>query len=178
MFNMIELGKDFVSKCYSPKMISVEVAADKIERLKCEGVSVGLCHGGFDLMHPGHIIHFASAKSLCDKLFVSVSEDSTVSHRKGNSRPVFPAQVRAYSIASLDCVDGVVICPGLTSVEMLQRLKPAVYIKGPDYANKGSSDDSLRSEIEIVRSLGGDIRYTSDPNLSTTAIIDHIKSLG
>jgi rfaE bifunctional protein nucleotidyltransferase chain/domain len=158
-------------------MISIEAAAAKIEQLKNDGMRIGLCHGGFDLMHPGHIIHFNSARSLCDKLFVSVSEDQTVSHRKGNSRPVFPAQVRAYSIANLECVDAVLISPGLTAVDLLRQLKPTLYIKGPDYANKGANDDYLRPEIETVRSFGGDIRYTSDPNLSTTEIISHIKSL-
>ena len=65
----------------SPKIISLESAAILVSQAKVQGKKVGLCHGGFDLLHPGHIIHFESAKRLCDVLMVSVTSDKFVGKR-------------------------------------------------------------------------------------------------
>lgn len=36
------------------------------EQLKTEGKKIALCHGVFDLVHPGHIVHFEQAKKMGD----------------------------------------------------------------------------------------------------------------
>lgn len=65
----------------------------KTEFIKCrdtfrtQGKKVILCHGVFDLVHPGHIIHFEEAKKLGDILVVSVTSAPYV--RKGPGRPYF-----------------------------------------------------------------------------------------
>ena len=43
------------------------------EQLKEDGKRVVLCHGVFDLVHPGHIIHFENAKEMGDILAVSIT---------------------------------------------------------------------------------------------------------
>src|SRR3989344_8635732 len=93
----------------SPKIISLPVAAEITKQVKMKGGTVGICHGGFDLLHPGHIKHFESAKKICDTLVVSVTSDRFVTSRKGDGRPVFAEQLRAYAIANLSVVDFVVI---------------------------------------------------------------------
>ena len=37
-----------------------------------------MCHGVFDLLHLGHIIHFEEAKKMGDILIVSVTSDKFV----------------------------------------------------------------------------------------------------
>ena len=44
---------------------------EEIKELKKQGKKIVLCHGVFDLVHPGHIIHFQEAKKLGDVLVVS-----------------------------------------------------------------------------------------------------------
>ena len=44
--------------------------------------SVGLCVGSYDLLHPGHMKHFESAKKYCDKLIVGITSDYFVKKRK------------------------------------------------------------------------------------------------
>jgi histidinol-phosphate phosphatase family protein len=46
-----------------------------IKQTKSENKTVGICHGVFDLVHPGHIKHFESASKLCDILVVSLTSD-------------------------------------------------------------------------------------------------------
>ena len=41
-----------------------------------------LCHGVFDIVHPGHIRHLLYAKSKCDILVVSITSDKFID--KGN----------------------------------------------------------------------------------------------
>lgn len=148
-------------------------AVEKIADLKAQGRKVGLCHGGFDLLHPGHIKHLESAKALCDVLFVSLTTDRFVAGRKGSGRPVLPEALRAYAAASIRWVDYVVLSDFARGVEVIKRLRPDYYIKGPDYTNKQTP--GITAEGEAVRALGGEIRFTTDPNLSTSEIIRYIK---
>lgn len=157
----------------SPKIISLPEAAIIIKQAKTQGRTVSLCHGGFDLLHPGHIIHFESAKKLGDLLMVSVTSDKFVAGRKGSGRPVFPEQLRAYNIAALQCVDYVVITDFEKAVPILELLQPSYYIKGPDFI--GKSTPGITAEREAIASVGGEMKYTTDPKLSTTEIIEYIK---
>lgn len=57
---------------------------EEIKELKKQGKKIVLCHGVFDLVHPGHIIHFQEAKKLGDVLVVSITAAEYV--RKGADR--------------------------------------------------------------------------------------------
>lgn len=158
----------------SPKILSLPEAVQKIESWKKQGKIVGLGHGGFDVLHPGHIVHFESAKKLCDVLVVSITSDRFVAGRKGPGRPIFTEQLRAYAVASLSCVDYVVITDYERAMPILEQLKPSYYIKGPDFI--GKTTPGITAEREAIVRLGGEIKYTNDPKLSTTEIIDYIKT--
>jgi rfaE bifunctional protein nucleotidyltransferase chain/domain len=157
----------------SPKIISLEQAVNKVISAKAEGLTVGLCHGGFDLLHPGHLTHFESAKKKCDLLVVSVTSDRFVSVRKGGGRPVFPEKLRAYAVAALAWVDYVVVTEFKKGVEVINALKPSFYIKGPDMI--GKMTPGIISEREAISRVGGKMVYTKDPKLSTTEIIRYIQ---
>lgn len=145
----------------------------RIHGLKKQGKTVGLCHGGFDLLHPGHVKHFESAKKLCDVLIVSVTSDRFVEGRKGAGRPIYPDKLRAYMIANLRMVDYVVITDFKLGVDVINALKPSLYIKGPDFTAKQTP--GITAEREAIISVGGKMVYTNDPKLSTTAIIEYTR---
>jgi len=164
----IESMEPFISKKIIPSMEAEKLVSD----LKKKEKKVGLCNGGFDLLHPGHIKHFESAKSLCDVLFVSVTSDKFVSERKGSGRPIFNDTLRAFSIASLEFVDYVFISNFRRSTEAIYQLKPSFYIKGPDFVRK--TTPGIVAERKAIEEVGGEIKYTSDITLSTTKIIKYI----
>jgi len=157
----------------SNKIINLNLAAKKISEFKKANKSVGFCHGGFDLLHPGHIKHLESAAKLCDYLFVSITSDKYVEARKGSNRPVFSERLRAYSVASLSYVDYVVISDFERATEIVDKLRPSYYIKGPDFVNK--TTPGITAEKNKIRALGGEIKFTRDHKFSTTEIINHIK---
>lgn len=157
----------------SDKVIDYRTAVKKISEIKSKGKTVGLCHGGFDLLHSGHIKHFESAKKLCDYLFVSVTSDKFVTSRKGSGRPIYLDSLRAYSVACIEFVDFVVISDFEKGVEVIKKLNPSYYIKGPDFINKNTP--GITAEREAIKLVGGEIKYTNDPKLSTTELIRYIK---
>ena len=65
-----------------------------------------LCHGVFDLLHAGHIMHFQESKNLGDVLIVSLTPDRFV--LKGPNRPIMNLKERMEVISQLECVDYVV----------------------------------------------------------------------
>ena len=59
---------------------------------------IALCHGCFDIVHPGHIRHLKFAREQGDFLAISITPDSCV--QKGASRPYVPQDLRAENLAA------------------------------------------------------------------------------
>lgn len=155
-------------------IVTIKDASGLIKKFKEKGKKIGLCHGKFDILHPGHVKHFESAKKLCDILFVSLTTDSFVKIWRGENRPIFNEKLRAYMIANIKSVDYAIICNFKTGMEMIYKIKPSFYIKGPDCINEDSSQ--INEERKAIKDVGGEIKYTKDTTLSTTGIIDYIKN--
>ncbi len=71
--------------------------------LKEQKKKIILCHGVFDLVHPGHVIHFEEAKAMGDVLVVSVTAAEYV--RKGPGRPYFDDDMRLKFLSAINCID-------------------------------------------------------------------------
>lgn len=106
-----------------------------LHRLWPRDWTIALCHGNFDLVHPGHLAHFEFARSFADTLIVSVNDDvSCRASNKGPGRPLLNEAERAYNLASLHQVDWVYICPAPTPDNLISVIRPNVYVKGAEYA--------------------------------------------
>jgi len=145
---------------------------ERISRdLRASGKTIVQCHGVFDLLHPGHIKHFEAAKKEGDILIVTVTEDRYVG--KGPGRPVFNERLRAESIAGLECVDYVAINRHPTAVPAIATLKPHVYAKGSDYADREKDmTGEIGNEENAVKSAGGRIHFTDEISFSSTELIN------
>ena len=154
------------------KIKRIDELAKIMARLRKDGKKIVLCHGVFDLLHPGHIKHFEVAKKKGDILIVTVTQDQYVN--KGPGRPIFSEQLRAESISAMECVDYVAINEWPSAVEAVKRLKPNFYVKGNDYAKK---DDDLTGKIceeeEAVKSVGGVLHFTDEITFSSTSLINN-----
>lgn len=158
----------------SSNIISIKEASRLTNLIRLsKSLKIGLSHGGFDLLHPGHIAHLKSARELCNLLFVSITSDRFIKQWKGFNRPILDENQRAYMVANLKDVNYVVISDFKTAVKVIKKIKPSLYIKGPDYID--SKDPDLLKEIKAIKKIGGKMRYTQDTKLSTTDIIKKIK---
>lgn len=130
------------------------------------------CHGVFDLLHPGHIRHLHEAREMSDLLVVTVTPDRFVN--KGPGRPVFSEDLRAETLASLDCVDYVAINTSAKAVPAIETIRPDLYVKGPDYADP---DDDITGGIveerEAVEAVGGRLVTTSGITFSSSHLINN-----
>jgi rfaE bifunctional protein nucleotidyltransferase chain/domain len=162
----------------SNKLIS-ELQAEQISiSAKSKGKVVGMCHGVFDLLHPGHFAHFKAAKAKVDLLIVSVTADRFVN--KGPGRPLFPEEVRAQTISMLECVDYVLVSEYQSAIHSINLIRPSIYFKGSDYVNHASDVTGLISkEIAQVKKNGGEIQYTNELTSSSTSLINaHFSNRG
>jgi rfaE bifunctional protein nucleotidyltransferase chain/domain len=162
-----------LSEFDSAKIKTIEELKNINNKYKKNGKSIGLCVGSYDLLHPGHIRHFQSAKQLCDILLVAVATDEYVRKRKGYNRPIIPEKLRAYSISQLETVDYVLISKFNRATDLIHQLKPSFYIKGSDYINKQTP--GITAERKAIKNVGGEIKYTCDEKFSTTSIISQIR---
>ena len=141
-------------------------------KLKREGKSIALCHGVFDLIHPGHIIHLEQAKEMADILVVSVTAAKYV--RKGPDRPYFDDEMRMKVLSALQCVDYVILSEGYTVDDVMECVKPDYYVKGEEY--KKPDDDltgMISKEKNLVEAYGGQMAYTSGAVFSSTKLINN-----
>lgn len=140
-------------------------------RVRKKAPVIVLCHGCFDIVHPGHIRHLKFAKEQGNILIVSITPDSCI--QKGSSRPYVPQDLRAENLAALEIVDAVTIATGETGVEPIEIIKPDIYVKGNEYSI--STDPRFLQEKELVEKYNGRVAYSSgDVVFSSSEIIrDH-----
>lgn len=138
------------------------------------GRTVVHCHGCFDIVHPGHVQYLQFARSQGDILVVSVTGDPQVN--KGANRPLIPEDLRAGNLAALECVDFVYINPDATAVELLEQLKPDLYVKGREYEQ--NYDPRFLAERDSVIKHGGRVVFSSGEIVfSSTSLIGSSASL-
>ncbi|HLZ38940.1 MAG TPA: PfkB family carbohydrate kinase, partial [Mycobacteriales bacterium] len=100
---------------------------------RAAGRSIVFTNGCFDVLHCGHVAYLNRAKQLGDVLVVGVNSDASVRRLKGVERPLNPVEDRAAVLAALSCVDHLVVFEGDTPADVLEAVRPDVYVKGGDY---------------------------------------------
>ena len=116
-----------------------------------------MCHGVFDVVHPGHMRHLHYAKSKADVLVVSVTADRHIT--KGIYRPHIPQELRAANLAAYELVDYVVIDVNPKPIENIAAIQPDYFAKGFEYVAKGMPPKTAE-EAEVLEAYGGEIIFT------------------
>ena len=119
--------------------------------------TVIICHGVFDVVHPGHVRHLAYAKTRADYLVVSITADRHI--KKGTYRPHIPEELRALNLAAFEMVDFVIIDEEATPLENLASIQPDYFAKGFEYTSSGLPP-ATQAEAAVVESYGGQLIFT------------------
>ena len=129
-------------------------------------------NGVFDILHRGHATYLAQARALGGSLVVGVNSDASVKMLgKGDDRPINSEADRQALLAALESVDMAVLFTEQTPVNLIEKIRPDIYVKGGDY-----EIDSL-AETDLVKSWGG--KAVAIPFLyerSTTSLLGKIRS--
>jgi len=136
------------------------------------GRAVVLTNGCFDLLHVGHVRYLEAARGLGDVLVVALNDDASTRALKGPGRPVLPLAERAELLCALRSVDAVVPFAEATAVEVVRLLRPAVYVKGGDYAPEASRPP----EADVAEALGARVVFLPFVRgQSTSAIVARLR---
>lgn len=153
------------------KIRNIDELASLAKSYRAQGNTVTLAHGVFDLVHLGHVRHLESAAREGDILIVTVTADQYVN--KGPGRPVFAEHLRAEMLSAMECVDWTGISPWPSAEELIIRIRPDTYVKGPDYKVEGHDiTGKISAERDAVERVGGRIIYTDDLTFSSSNLIN------
>lgn len=130
-------------------------------------------NGVFDILHRGHTTYLDEAAQLGGALIVGVNTDaSTKRLGKGPDRPLNNQNDRAAMLASIGCVDAVVLFDEDTPYELIAYLRPDILVKGGDY------DMSKLAETKLIESWGGHARAVPfEFQRSTTSLVNQIRKV-
>ncbi len=158
-------------ECASPKILDLSSLVRAVGAARQAGNVIVQCHGCFDIVHPGHVRYLKFAKQQGDVLVVSLTGDSAID--KGPTRPYIPQELRAESLAALEFVDYVYIDPNPTACEVLEQVRPDLYIKGREY--QSSTSPGFLAEREIIERHGGRVLFSSgEVVFSSTQLISQM----
>jgi rfaE bifunctional protein nucleotidyltransferase chain/domain len=158
--------------------MTLRQAALARRRLRRAGGRLVLTNGVFDLLHPGHTSYLAQARRLAGRrgrLFVALNSDRSVRRLKGPGRPILDERLRAYNLAQLQAVDGIVIFDHPRLTREIRRLQPDLYVKAGDYT-LATLDPGERTALQET---GARVRFLPFlAGFSTTALIARIRAAG
>jgi len=150
--------------CPSPSSLVARVTS-----YRASGYRIVFTNGCFDILHAGHVSYLNRAKALGDILIIGVNSDVSVNRLKGPSRPINPLWDRIQVLSALGCVDHLVHFDDDTPSNLIQMVRPDVYVKGGDYTKE------TLPEASLVEQLGGVVQILPFvENRSTTSIIERI----
>ena len=154
---------------FSNKVFDLLTLSDVMK--KWGEVSIVFTNGCFDILHLGHLDYLFKAAKLGGKLIVGLNSDASISRIKGDNRPILDEKSRASIIASLLCVDAVILFEEETPQKLIEFIQPNILVKGADYQinNIVGSD--------FVLSKGGKVQTIPFlEGYSSTAIINKVKN--
>jgi rfaE bifunctional protein nucleotidyltransferase chain/domain len=128
-------------------------------------------NGVFDVLHRGHVVYLAAARSRGATLLVGINSDTSARRLgKGPDRPLNNEADRLLVMAALESVSHVVLFDESTPCELIGRCRPDIYVKGGDY------DIETLEETRLVRSWGGQsLAIPFVEGYSTTALVRRIR---
>jgi cytidyltransferase-like protein len=124
----------------------VIVETSGLDRLAGEVVMVS---GGFDPLHPGHVVYFREAAALGVPVLCNVSSDEWVARKHP---PLLTQAERVQVIDAIRFVD-YTHAEQTTTVDVLARLRPRYFAKGADWRGRlPEEEESVCTEhgIEVV----------------------------
>ena len=142
----------------------------KLENLKKQGKKIVLCHGSFDLVHPGHLNHFQEAKSYGDILIVTITADNFI--KKNIHSPFYNQEIRRNFLQNLKIVDYVFIVKDKSAIPSLEKIKPHFYCKGIEYKTTDNIGN-LKQEKKILNKNKGKLLFLGKNVQSSSKLISN-----
>ena len=152
------------------KIVTREALRSELAEHQRRGKRVVFANGCFDTLNVGHIRYLEGARGEGEPLVVGVNTDSSVRALKGPGRPILDENARAALVASLRCVDYVVLFAEDTVEKLLEELRPDVHAKGTDYTAETVPERAVAARLGIRVAIVGDPK-----DHSTRVFLDSVR---
>lgn len=101
------------------------------------GKPIGFTCSTFDLLHAGHILMLAEAKSICDYLIVGLQIDPSLDRPEVKNKPIQSVVERFVQLSAVKFVDEIIVYQTEKDLEdMLMFLPISLRIIGEEYKDK------------------------------------------
>ena len=108
------------------------------------GKPVGFTCSTFDLLHAGHILMLAEAKSICDYLIVGVQSDPTIDRPDVKNKPVQSIVERYVQLSAVKFIDEIIVYDTEKDLEDLLMFLPiTLRIIGEEYRDKAFTGKNI-----------------------------------
>lgn len=114
------------------------------------GRPVGFTCSTFDLLHAGHILMLAEAKTICDYLIVGLQTDPTIDRPGIKNKPVQSVVERYVQLSAVKFVDEIIVYQTEKDLEdMLMFLPITIRFIGEEYEGKEFTGKNICEERNI-----------------------------
>jgi D-beta-D-heptose 7-phosphate kinase/D-beta-D-heptose 1-phosphate adenosyltransferase len=152
------------------KVRPIESLLNELDWHKKQQEKIVFTNGCFDVVHRGHIEFLNFCKQQGDVLVVGLNSDSSVKTIKGQDRPINNQHDRASVLAAMEPVDYITVFEESEPLNLIQRVKPDILVKGQDWQEKGVVGR------DFVESYGGKVVLAPlVEGKSSTSVIEKIK---
>ncbi len=159
---------------FKSKIYTKETFRHLLGRMRFFKKKIVFTNGCFDILHLGHVDYLAKASDSGDFFVLGLNSDASVKLLdKGANRPLQDEHSRAMVLASLECVDAIILFDEATPYELINYLQPDVLVKGADYDAEEKDPKGKKYIVgsDIVRAKNGEVKTIEFvPGYSTSAI--------
>jgi len=136
------------------------------------GKPVGFTCSTFDLLHAGHILMLAEAKSVCEYLIVGLQLDPSIDRPENKNKPVQSIVERYVQLSAVKFVDEIIVYQNEKDLEDLLMFLPiTIRIIGEEYRDKNFTGKEI-CEQRGIRIFYNDRKHS----FSTTELRKRISS--
>lgn len=122
------------------------------EMLPTLSMTVAMVDGSFDPIHEGHIAYFKEAAKLGYPLLCNIAPDAWTAKKH---KLLLSQEQRSIVIDALRSIQ-FVHAAQIPTLEVLQILQPALYVKGSDWKDRGGIPQDQQN---LCEKIGIEVRY-------------------
>ncbi len=115
-------------------------------------------NGCFDILHVGHVRYLGQARLMGDTLIVGLNTDRSFESVKGR-KPYTPEDERREMLEALWAVDEVILFDEGTPLELINKIRPDILVKGSDHDPKTVVGKMFAGEVRCI-DVGADVHTT------------------
>ncbi len=124
----------------------------KTEALRALSKTVAMVDGSFDPIHEGHIAYFQAAAELGYPVLCNIAPDVWTMKKH---KVLLSQEQRSIVIDALRCIQ-FVHAAQISTLDVLNFLQPAVYVKGSDWMVRGGIP---QEEQQLCDAIGIEVKY-------------------